>query len=220
MNLRYLINAATALCFAAILTGCGRSPQVSFYTLGSAVKGGTAVPPKSTPSVSVVNITLPILVDRPQLVENVTINRLEIQESHRWAEPLKNGISRLLAENLAARLGTDMVTAYPQNAVGEPDYKVSVDIQRFEVLGENVSVDALWSIRKTAVTASDQGKQDKAPFTKTGRSQLRESRSGAGYEALVAAYNRAITSLGNDIAVAIRADLEGVKSEFDQKAAP
>jgi len=208
MILRHVITAATALCFATTLTGCGRSPQVSFYTLGSAVKGSTANPPKNTPSVSVVNITLPILVDRPQLVENVTLNRLEILENHRWAEPLKNGISRLLAENLANKLGTDMVSAYPQNSAGEPDYKVTVDIQRFESIGDSVSVDALWSIRKRAVTASEPGKEDKAPFNRTGRSQLRETRSGNGYEALAAAYNRAIASLGNDIALAIRADLE------------
>lgn len=207
MILLHVITAATVLCFAATLTGCSRSPQVSFYTLGSAVKGSTANPHKSTPSVSVVNITLPILVDRPQLVENVTLNRLEILESHRWAEPLKNGISRLLAENLANKLGTDMVTAYPQNSTGDPDYKVTVDIQRFESMGDSVSVDALWSIRKRAVTASDPGKEDKVPFTRTGRSQLRESRSGNGYESLAAAYNRAIASLGNDIALAIRADL-------------
>jgi len=209
MILRHVITAATALCFATIQTGCARSPQVSFYTLGSAnaVKVAAPNPSKIAPSVSVVNITLPIFVDRPQLVENVTPNRLEILESHRWAEPLKSGISRLLAENLAARLGTDMVTAYPQNTTGEPDYRVSVDIQRFESLGDSVSVDALWRIWRT----SDPGKQDKVPFTRTGRSQRRESRSGQGYEALIAAYNRAIASLGNDIALVIRADSEGVK---------
>lgn len=207
MMLRYVAYAMTLLAVAAILHGCGRSPQVSFYTLGNGVRETTAQPSKSAPSVYLGCITLPAVVDRPQLVENVTSNRLEILESHRWAEPLKDGISRLLAENLASRLGSDMVAAYPQNSSGEPDYKVSVDIQRFESLGDTVSVDLLWSIRRAA--ASDSARQDKAPFSKTGRSQLRESRGAQGYEGLAAAYSRALVSAGGDIARAIRADWEG-----------
>lgn len=211
MILRQYISAVTLLCFGALLNGCGRSPQVSFYTLGTSAKVTAPHTSKSGPSVYVAAVTLPAVVDRPQLVENVSVNRLEILESHRWAEPLRGGISRLLVENLASQLGTDMVAAYPQISNGEPDYRVAVDIQRFESLGDSVSVDAFWSIRRAAVSPSDSGKPDKVPFIRTGRSQPRESRGGQGYEALVAAYNRALVSVGSDIAQAIRADWEGAR---------
>jgi uncharacterized lipoprotein YmbA len=187
--------AALSLC-ACVLTGCGRSPRVNFYTLGAAVKSSTVNPSIQAPSVSVVNITLPALVDRPQLVERVSGNRVEILESQRWAEPLKNAISRLLAESLANRLGSDLVTAYPQNGAGNPDFRVYVDIQRFESMGDSVSVDAHWSIRRRA---------SEVPI-KTGHSQVHETSGAEGYEALVAAYNRAIVSVGNDIAQAIRSE--------------
>jgi len=196
MMLRYFITGAVLLCLCiAALTGCSRSPRVSFYTLGSAEGTSPAYPSKSAPSVSVANITLPDLVDRPQLVERVNGSRVEILETHRWAEPLKIGISRLLAENLASRLGSDLVAVYPQNSAGEPDYRVVVDIQRFESMGDAVSVDAIWSIRRTP-----------AGTTKSGRSQIHESRGREGYETLVAAYNRAIAYVSNDIAKAIHAD--------------
>lgn len=170
---------------------------------------------------SLANITLPDLVDRPQLVERVTGNRVEILETHRWAEPLKNGISRLLAEKIASQLGSDLISVYPQNSASEPDYRVVVDIQRFESIGDSVSVDAVWSIRRTAAGEPNPDKQDKCveevklcrnsaeniffPAI-SGRSQVHETRGGEGYDALVAAYNRAIVSVGNDIAQTISTD--------------
>ncbi|MDD5285026.1 MAG: PqiC family protein [Desulfuromonadaceae bacterium] len=200
-SIRQFIGVAV-LCIgsAVALTGCSRSPRVSFYTLAGGAEISKVNPSRSAPSVSVVNITLPDLVDRPQLVERVSGNRVEILETHRWAEPLKNGISRLLAENLAGRLGSDRVTAYPQNSVSDPDYKVYVDIQRFESVGDSVSVDAIWTIRRKSDGAPGRNKEEKS---KTGRSQTRESRGKEGYDALVEAYNRAIISVSNDIAKAI-----------------
>lgn len=196
MKLRFFTGvAAFAVCVSAV-TGCGRSPRVNFYTLGAAEKNATVTASNHTPSVSVVNISLPALVDRPQLVERVSGNRVEILESQRWAEPLKNGISRLLAESLSNRLGSDQVTAYPQYGAASPDFRVYIDIQRFESLGDSVSVDANWSIRSRA---------SEVPI-KTGHSQVHESRGAEGYEALITAYNRAIVSLGNDIALAIRTE--------------
>ena len=202
MMIRQLIICIAALFFSAALTGCSRSPRVSFYTLGGAEKVTTVNPSKSAPSVTVANLTLPDLVDRPQMVERVNGNRVEILETHRWAEPLKNSILRLLAENLANQLGSNLVTAYPQNPASEPDYRVVVDIQRFESMGDKVSVDATWSIRPRA----NPDKTDNLLLTKTGRSQVSESRGRESYEALVAAYNRAIASISNDIAEIIRTD--------------
>ena len=70
-----------------------------------------------------------------------------------------------------------------------------VDIQRFDsVLGEAVTIDALWTVRRAAGGA-----------TKTGRSSVRETVSGAGFDALVAAHSRALASVSRDIAGAIRA---------------
>ncbi len=196
MTLRNLITGVAVLCMCVgTLPGCSRSPRVNFYTLGDYEKTAAVNPSKSAPSVTVANITLPELVDRPQLVERVAGNRVEILETHRWAEPLKNGISRLLAENLAGRLGSNLVTTYTQNTGGEADYKVVVDIRRFESMGTTVSVEAFWSIRRTVKGTLN-----------SGRTQISESRNGAGYDALLAAYNRAIASVGNDIAKAINSD--------------
>jgi hypothetical protein len=135
------------------------------------------------------------LVDRPQLVVRADGSRVDILETHRWAEPLKSGIPRLLAENLSRLFGGARVAVYPQSAANDADYRVFVDFQRFESAGDSVTVDALWTVRRSTEAAP-----------KTGRLQISEPMGGEGYEALVGAYDRALLAVSSDIARAIRKD--------------
>ena len=151
-----------------------------------------AVFAENAPTVAIAPITLPEMVDRPQIVVRADVSRVNILETHRWAEPLKSAIPRLLAENLSRLLGPAQVSVYPQNAANDTDYRIFVDIPRFEATADAVAVEATWTIRRSA-----QG------FQKTGRSQASEPRGGEGYEALVSAYNRALAAVSRDIARAI-----------------
>ena len=130
------------------------------------------------------------MVDQPQMVVQVAANQVTMYEFQRWASPLKIEIARVIAANLAQELGTARVWAYAQTTLANPDYQVLVDVQRFDsVLGEAVTIDALWSIRRAAGGAP-----------KTGRSSVREAVSGAGFDALVAAHSRALAQVSRDIA--------------------
>jgi uncharacterized protein len=182
---------------AVMLTGCSRSPRVTFYTLEAAKSSETAPRRATSFSVAVGPVSLPMLVDRPQLVIRVAANRVDILEMHRWAEPLKSGIARLLAENLARQLGPVQVWAYPQNDSGAADYWVLVDVQRFEgTPGEGVTVEALWSVRHT-----------RGGTPRTGRSVVHETAVGESYDTLVEAYGRAFAAVSRDIAQAILTDV-------------
>jgi uncharacterized lipoprotein YmbA len=180
---------------AGILVGCASSPKESFYTLsaGAAPESGTPAGPGAAPSIAVGPVSLPEVVDRPQLVVNAGANRVTILEQHRWAEPLKSAIPRLIAEDLAQLLGTTKVSAYPQTGTGDPDFRVHVDIQRFESApGGPVTIDARWAVRR--------GTED----PRTGQTLAQESAGGADYEALVGAYSRALATVSRAIAEAIR----------------
>ena len=196
MKPRHVLHVSLLVCLgAALLAGCSRSPRVDFYTLSPMANPEVTPQAPTALTVVVAPITLPELVDRPQMVVRVDGSRVDILETRRWAEPLKSGIPRLLAENLSHLLGGARVSAYPQNAGGEADYRVVVDFQRFESTAGSVTVEALWSVRRTANGTA-----------KTGCSRVREPSSGNGSEAQVAAYNRALLSVSNDIAQAIRTD--------------
>jgi len=78
-----------------VLSGC-KSPPTSFYTLGAdssierssdALHGAVVVGP----------VTVPDLVDRPQLVTRVSGNEVALNEFARWGEPLKSGVAAALA---------------------------------------------------------------------------------------------------------------------------
>ncbi|RNC64549.1 MAG: membrane integrity-associated transporter subunit PqiC [Desulfuromonadales bacterium] len=194
MTTRRLMISMIAVCVAmALLAGCSRSPRVTFYTLSAA-----ATPESSTPafeSVAIGPVTLPDLLDSPQLVVRTTTNRVDILEMHRWAEPLKSQIPRIIAADLTVLLNQARVSAYPQNAGLDAEYRILVDIQRFEMTaGEGVALDALWSVRRTGEDA-----------TKNGRSVVSEPAGAAGYDALVAAQSRALAVLSRDLAQALRA---------------
>jgi uncharacterized lipoprotein YmbA len=197
MKTRLWLITLTLVCWVvAVLYGCSRSPRANFYILEPTAKAEVAFPAQNALTVAVAPITLPDIVDRPQLVVRVDGSRVDILEMHRWAEPLKSGIPRLLADNLSRLLGSAQVSTYSQNAASEADYLIFVDIQRFESTDDSVTVDAIWTIRR-----SKQGSQ------KTGLSHVHEPRgSESAYEALVSAYSRALAAVSNDIARAIRAE--------------
>ena len=194
MRYGYLWSAAVFLTISS-LTGCGSSRE-TYHTLsvGAAVNGATSASGESAYSIAVGPITLPEVVDRPQIVLRTGPNEVTFVELHRWAGPLKSEIPRIIADNLAAELNVKQVAAYPQSAGDNADYRVLVDIQRFDsTMGESVTIDALWTVKRV----SD-------GVLRTGRSTARESSGGGTYDAVVAAHSRALATISHEIAEAIR----------------
>ncbi|WP_291992994.1 PqiC family protein [Candidatus Accumulibacter sp. ACC003] len=182
-----------ACLLLAIVSACA-SPPSRFYTL-SAATAGAGSGSAATLSVAVGPVSLPAVVDRPQIVVNSGANEVRLDEFNRWAGPLQDNIARVLAGNLAQELGTARVWPYGQTAQSSADYQVLIDVQRFDsTLGDAVLIEALWTVRPAAGGAS-----------KSGRSQVRETIAGSGFEPLVAAHSRALARVSSDIAAAIRA---------------
>lgn len=185
--------AAIALLCAVACGGCVSSPQSSFYTLSAAVAPARE-DAKASYSVALGAISLPEAVDRPQIVTRAGANQVSIDDFERWAGPLKDEIARVIANNLTRLLDGASVFTYPQSAMIEANYRVLIDVQRFDsALGEAANVEVLWQVRP--------GKGE----VKTGRSVVREAVQGAGYEALAGAHSRALAAVSRDIAGAILA---------------
>jgi uncharacterized lipoprotein YmbA len=187
----------TALCaVAALAAGCSSTPPSSFYTLSHAAApaAGSAVP-SSPLSVVVGPVSIPAIVDQPQMVVSTGANQISIDEFHRWASPLASDISRVVAENLVAMLGTPRVSQFQQALNAPADYRVAIEVQTFvSEPGEAATLNAVWIVRRT-----------KDGKTETGRTALREPASDKGYDSLVAAHSRALARMSQDIADALRA---------------
>ena len=178
------------LMIMALLVACA-SPPSRYYTLSRAQE--RQLQSASSAGVAVGPVTIPESVNRPEMVLLVGPNRVALDEFNRWAGPLQADIQRVIMENLAQLLGTVRMTRYPQGAITSPDFRVEIDVLRFELApGDASFLDALWTVR---------GKSEKA--VKTGRTTLREPVTGESYDALVAAQSRALGTLSRDLAETI-----------------
>ena len=185
------------LVFASLaLGGCGASRSPQFYTLS-----GIAAPEGSGPTpahgkdlaIGVGPIEFPEYLDRAQIVTRTGENELEMEEFHRWAEPLRQNFTRTLAENLAALLGTEVVLVLPWSRTVPLDYNVVMTVIRFEGRpGGNVELIARWGLLV--------GDKDEETLTSVQKSSISEPTDGSTYEALVAAHSRAVAKLSREIA--------------------
>jgi uncharacterized protein len=191
---RRIAQLISIALLAIVVAGCSTAPS-RFYSLTStsAPDGTPATPAK----VMVGPVTIPAAVDQPEFVVQVAPNRVEVDEFNRWVAPLSDGIARAVAGDLTVLLGTPEV-ASSQLANFTPDYRVTIDVQRFETTkGQGVTVEAVWTVRK-----SSDGE------TRSGRTVASETAQGQGFDALAAAHSQAIAKMSGDIAAAIRAEAE------------
>ncbi|OMG75204.1 PqiC family protein [Burkholderia ubonensis] len=176
-----------------LLCGCGSSPTARFYALSpdaTLTGDGTAAPVH----VVVSPVTVPEVVDRPQIVTRAAGSRVDIDEFARWAGPLKTDIARVIAADLGMLLGSAQVNVFDSGVSTKPAWRVRVDVMRFDSMpGDSVTIDAQWAIRAPGT-----------PDVVMGRSVAHEPVLGQGYEALVTAHNRALGSVSRDIASFIR----------------
>jgi len=139
-------------------------------------------------------VSIPAVVDRPQIVVSTGANEVRVDDFNRWASPLQNNNSRVVAENIKAMLGTASVNVYPQTLSVDAGYRAAIEVRRFEsVPGEAATLDAVWTLRRT-----------KDGKSQTGRTTVREPAPEQGYDALAAAHSRALARLSRDIADAVR----------------
>ena len=187
------MKAIAWLAVAVLAAACGTSPKENFYTLGSDPASG-APAPGSNVSIFVGPVTIPEEVDRAPLVLRRGPNQVEILDQERWAEPLKSAIPRVLAEGLMRELGTSRVFAARQGASQPVDYRVAVEVRRFESSLENgASIDAVWTI------ASAKG------GSRSGRSVLGEPAGSRDLQGVAAAHTRLLGRVAGEIASGVRA---------------
>lgn len=176
-----------AVIALVLLAGCGATPKESFYTLASA-------PPVETQSATTVHValaSLPEAVDRTPVVIRKAPNQVDIDDFHRWAEPLKYAIPRVVAANLSKELGGARVSSGRAGGT-TADYRVALEITRFESsFADGATLEAAWTVsRKTGAAL-------------TGRTLARVPAGSADYVGVASAHSRALEQLAREVAAAI-----------------
>lgn len=145
-SIRWILVGLTAVW---LVTGCASTPQAQFFMLAEPPATHAAVSGSSDdgPSLAIGPVELPRYLDRPQIVTRGPGNRLLVDEFNRWGGALDEDIQALIAVRIGQRLGNQRIYGYPSRIVAATDYRVALDIRRFEgALGGVVELDLAWSI--------------------------------------------------------------------------
>jgi uncharacterized protein len=191
-----------AIGFALVLGGCTTfSPQPDpsrFFTLSSQSQGedSTEKRPIRAPAISlgIGPVNLPAYLDRQEIVTRIAQNQVRLSEYDRWAEPLEEGVGRVVSQNVASILRAERITSYPWPPDRKPLYQVELEVLRFETNNaQEAQVAARWTLRHT-------GKKDLVRYRDTRLSRPIHERSTAGS---VAALSEVLADLSRQIAQAI-----------------
>ncbi len=132
------------LLMSVLLAGCFSSP-VRYYALqdGQAFPVTTRQAVSATSSVGVSVVTLPKLLNRPQLVVRVSNSEVRFEEQHQWGGRLQEEVTQLLISELQAAHPQQAVYLYPADNRAVPQQQWSAEIIQLDgVLAGEVSLKA------------------------------------------------------------------------------
>ena len=144
--------ALTALALAVLMSACAvnNTPPPSLYQLRSEAPV-TVVPvvsSKVAQVLQVAGVTLPEVLDRDALVVAQGQSGVQAVPGHRWAEPLRDAVPRLLRQDLALLLGDTRVwgAAVPAGVVVTRQLRVDVLVLQTAAARNAVLLQARWTL--------------------------------------------------------------------------
>ncbi len=182
--------AAFGLCL--LLSACASKPD-RFYTLTTLPETGRGAP--RPPAIHVLlNVTVPSLVDRAEIVINTPNNGVLILDHERWAEALADQVSQTLARDIEQRRGDLLIGDRGFDRAASPTVTMKVDIVRmFAQLPGHVSIEAHWRIVDASAGMDELG------------SAVFEAPSGEGYASVARGYSQTLSALADALAAKVRA---------------
>ena len=131
-RLSAIVGLAGSVLIVAGCVSLKRTPEARFFVLESlATPSGVSRSVEPIGIVGVETVRLPGHLDRPQLVTWAAPNELRVDEFRRWAEPLEDGITRTLTENLAGLLPQYRVIQKPWSGDVRARCRVVVSLREF-----------------------------------------------------------------------------------------
>ncbi len=191
------------LCLIFLLSACGgRSASTSFYVLDSG---------ESTPAVTIDNleneddmpkiqlrkVDIPKYLDRNSIITRESNGvRLQLANFDSWAESLDSGAKRVIATTLSPLLKEEDIILQPLDDDSLGPWQIFIQIQRFDgMLGQNVVLDASWTVRNNHDTTLISG------------TFVDQASAGLDYVSLVQAQSNLLKKLAQSMAAPISAAL-------------
>jgi uncharacterized lipoprotein YmbA len=135
-------------CFGVIglLCACAVGRPDHFYIL-SAQPQAAAQPPSAAATPVTLKVTLPTLVDRPELILNTSPDAVTVLEHERWGAPLADLVVQTLGQDIERRRGDLLVGGQGAVHSNLATVKITVDVvQMIARQGDRMSIEVHWRI--------------------------------------------------------------------------
>lgn len=189
-----MIRRLFLLLFLLQVLGCSAPAVTRHYALAPLAESPAA---SRDGSLLVSELRLPHYLDRAQLVTRSGSHRLEVSDHHQWGGNLREDMTRILAENLGLLLGSNQIVAAPRTLRSPPDFRVEVEVLRFERGPDaRVHLSARWWLTRAAENVPLENPRidlQGAPLDDKG-----------GFDAIVASMSAVYNELARRIAHSIR----------------
>jgi uncharacterized lipoprotein YmbA len=185
-----------------LLTACGSSPPVRYFTLSSTVADGHQNSDDDV-VLGVGPMRMAEYLNRTQIVTRGAGAEIKVDEFSRWAEPLEDAFHRVLSINVDNTMDGVTVLAFPwESAVRrQVDYRLLGDVIRFDAdRSGSVVLETQWGI--AAVDSGDVVIRARRTRYET------QAEPPDDPAAIASAMNAALTKFSRDIAGAMQAVLQ------------
>lgn len=206
---------AVLLLAASLASGCSilkAAPDTSkYFLLSSTDQGATAhAGMHSEVRFGLGPVKFPGYLDTQQIVRIGAGGSVDYIRGAYWAESLSDGFSRSLLYRTGARIGTPNAVAYPWYATAGVDWKVPVDVLRFEATSDGRAVlVARWSVERT-----------RDGRVMAGAQSVLEETAGGDPALVVDALSRCVDRLADAIAAAVIRAAEASAAPASSRKAP
>ncbi len=187
-------SLARAAGLLALLAGCGTpAPPPQLYQLRAAPPVAVVQPVMAAPALQLLMpVALPELLDRDAIVVSTGQAGVQALAGHRWAEPLRDAVPRLLRQDLAALLGPGRVWVAPLPAGVAVQRLLRVELLALQAdaARSSVQLQARWTLSDAAGRAPAQSQVI----------SWSEPVTGSDVDALVVSHRRALWRLAERLA--------------------
>jgi uncharacterized protein len=207
MTMRGLLISIIFCITPCMLTGCATSQPTRFFVL-NALEHAQKQSLQSCQNdkifaLGINPVNIPHYLDRPQIMTRVNDNEFKLSELNVWAEPLKDTLTRVIAQNLNSVPCSDIVIM-PKAGLKQINYRLSAEVIRLDgTLGGQALLDVQWSIIEE--------KTKRVLVAKV--SKYSEPVLSHDYHALVYAYNRVLDSFSQEIAGSLASITQGTSHQ-------
>jgi uncharacterized lipoprotein YmbA len=184
-------NTGLVLGVCVLVAACASKPD-RFYAL--TVLPDTTLGAAPAPTIHVrLDVTVPSLVDRAEIVLNKPNNGILILDHERWAEPFADQVSQTLARDIEKHRKDVLIGDRSFDQAAAQSVNLKVDIVRMSARQPGqVTIEAHWRIVDTKVGLDQLGScAFDAPL------------DSSGYAAVARAYSQTLSTLAETLAAAI-----------------